>query len=84
MKIVGCDPTCRTTKALPCSIHVRVLYMYVVDTETGEMTEKVLKHEGDAVRNSYASLEGEVMVGIEATGSMPWFVESLEELGIGC
>lgn len=56
----------------------------MVDTETGEMTEKVLKHEGDAVRKFYAGLEGEVMVGIEATGSMQWFLELLEELGIRC
>jgi transposase len=58
--------------------------MAKVDTETGEMTEKILKHEGDAVRNFYALLQGEVMVGIEATGSMQWFLELLEELGIGC
>jgi hypothetical protein len=72
MKIVGCD------------LHAGQQSIAMVDTETGEMTEKVLKHEGDAVRIFYASLEGEVMVGIEATGSMQWFLELLEELGIGC
>jgi hypothetical protein len=32
----------------------------------------------------YAALEGPVVVGIEATGAMQWFLELLEELGIGC
>ena len=34
--------------------------------------------------NSYGALEGRVMVGIEATGAMQWFLELLEELGIEC
>jgi transposase len=34
------------------------------------------------VREFYAALEGPTVVGIEATGSMQWFLELLEELGI--
>jgi transposase len=45
---------------------------------------KVLKHEGNAVREFYASLAGPVVVGIEATGAMQWSLELLEELGIEC
>ena len=56
----------------------------MVDTETGEFTEKTLSHEGNAVRAFYAALEGPVVVGIEATGAMQWFLELLEELGIEC
>src|SRR5438067_9770187 len=56
----------------------------MVDTETGELTEKKLCHEGNTVREFYASLEGPVVVGIEATGAMQWFLELLEELGIEC
>ena len=56
----------------------------MVDTETGEFTEKTLSHEGNAVRAFYAALKGPVVVGIEATGSMQWFLELLEELGIQC
>jgi hypothetical protein len=48
----------------------------MVDTETGEFTEKTISHEGNAVGEFYAALEGAV-VGIEAT-------ELLEELGIEC
>ena len=56
----------------------------MVDTETGEFTEKTLNHEGNEVREFYAALEGPVVVGIEATGAMQWFLELLEELGIVC
>jgi transposase len=72
MKIVGCD------------LHARQQTIAMVDTETGEFTEKTLSHEGNAVREFYAALEGPVVVGIEATGSMQWFLELLEELGIEC
>jgi transposase len=56
----------------------------MVDTETGEFTEKTLSHESNEVREFYAALEGPVVVGIEATGAMPWFLELLDELGIVC
>ena len=56
----------------------------MVDTETGEFIEKTLSHEGNEVREFYAALEGRVVVGIEATGAMHWFLELLEELGIVC
>ena len=72
MKIVGCD------------LHARQQTIAMVDTETGEFTEKTLSHEGNAVREFYAALGGRVVVGIEATGAMQWFLELLEELGIEC
>src|SRR5262252_7258157 len=70
MKIVGCD------------LHARQQSIAMMDMETGEITEKTLSHEGNAVREFYAGLEGPVVVGIEATGAMQWFLELLEELGI--
>src|SRR5215471_4790327 len=72
MKIVGCD------------LHAGQQSIAMIDSETGELTEKVLKHDGNAVREFYGSLEGPVVVGIEATGAMQWFLELLEELGIEC
>ena len=39
---------------------------------------------GDQVRDFYASLPPPVVVGIEATGSMGWFLRLMEELGITC
>jgi len=70
MKIVGCD------------LHPRQQSIAMLDTETGELTEKIIRHEGNAVREFYAALEGRVVVGIEATGAMQWFLQLLEELGI--
>ena len=72
MKIVGCD------------LHARQQTIATVDTASGEFTAKTLSHEGNAARAFYAALEGPVVVGIEATGSMQWFWEPLEELEIQC
>jgi transposase len=56
----------------------------MVDTDTGAFLERTLAREGNAVQEFYAALEGPVVVGIEATGSMQWFLELLDELGIEC
>jgi transposase len=71
-------------KILGCDLHAKQQTIAMVDTETGEFTEKTLIHEGNEVREFYAGLEGPVVVGIEATGAMQWFLELLEELGIVC
>src|ERR1700686_2603802 len=71
-------------KILGCDLHAKQQSIAMVDTETGEFTEKTLSHEDNEVREFYAALEGPVVVGIEATGSMQWFLELLEELGIVC
>ena len=42
MKIVGCD------------LHAGQQSIAMMDSETGELTEKVLKHEGNAVRTEFA------------------------------
>jgi len=39
--------------------------------------------EGNEVREFYSQLPRPVLVGIEATGSMHWFLDLMEELGIG-
>jgi transposase len=70
MKIVGCD------------LHARQQTIPMVDTKSGEFTERTLHHAANAVREFYGSLNGPVVVGIEPTGSMKWFLELLGELGI--
>ena len=70
MRIIGCD------------LHARQQTIAMLDTETGEVTEKALAHEGETVREFYAALPRPVLVGLEATGSMYWFLRLLEELGI--
>ncbi len=72
MRIIGCD------------LHARQQTLAMLDTTTGEVREVTLKHEGDNVREFYSSLPSPVRVGIEATGSMQWFLNLLEELGIEC
>ena len=72
MRIIGCD------------LHSRQQTLAMLNTETGEVMKMTLAHEGDNVREFYSTLPRPVRVGIEATGSMQWFVDLMEELGIEC
>ena len=72
MKIIGVD------------LHARQQTIAMLDTETGELVEKTLEHQGDEVRKFYSALSGPVLVGIEATGSMQWFLSLTEALGMEC
>ena len=55
MQIIGCD------------LHARQQTIAMLDTDTGELVEKVIEHEGEKVREFYSALDGQVLVGIEAT-----------------
>jgi transposase len=72
MRIIGCD------------LHSRQQTLAMLDTETGEVVKMTLTHEGNNVREFYSALPRPACVGIEATGSMQWFVNLMEELGIEC
>src|SRR5438128_10006925 len=72
MRIIGCD------------LHARQQTLAMLDTETGEVVNLTLMHEGNNVREFYSKLPPPVLVGIEATGSMQWFLNSMEELGPEC
>ena len=72
MRIIGCD------------LHARQQTIAMLDIDTGEVVEKTLPHEAEIVREFYSALPGPVRVGIEATGSMHWFLQLMEELGIDC
>ncbi len=72
MRLVGCD------------LHASQQSIAMLDRDTGAVIEKTLKHEGEAVREFYASIPPPVVVGIEATGSMGWFLRLMEELAIEC
>jgi len=72
MRIIGCD------------LHARQQTLAMLDTETGEVVNRTLLHEGQEVREFYSQLPRPVLVGIEATGPMQWFLGLLEELGIEC
>jgi transposase len=72
MRIIGCD------------LHARQQTLAMLDTATGEVVNETLAHEGGIVREFYSRLPSPVRVGIEATGSMKWFLNLMEELGIDC
>src|SRR6516162_6874978 len=67
MRIIGCD------------LHARQQALAMLDTETGELVNLMLWHEGNEVREFYSQLPRPVLVGIEATGSMHWFLNLMEE-----
>ena len=69
MKIVGCD------------LHTRYQQIAMLDSETGELTERGLEHANGEARAFYANLQGEVRVGVEATGYTRWFERLMAELG---
>jgi transposase len=72
MKIIGVD------------LHARQQTIAMLDTGTGELVEKTVEHQGEQVREFYSALNGPILAGIEATGSMQWFLSLMEELGIEC
>src|SRR5205823_9445608 len=72
MRLIGCD------------LHASQQSIAMLDRDSGVVVEKTLKHEGEAVREFYASIQAPVVVGIEATGSMGWFLRLMEELAIEC
>jgi len=67
MKIIGCD------------FHPSFQQIAMVDTETGEETEKKLTPQ--EAEQFYSQLEGEVVVGVEASGNMLWFERMLAKHG---
>jgi hypothetical protein len=71
-------------RILGCDLHARQQTLAMLDTTTGEVVEITLTHEGNNVREFYSHLPRPVRVGIEATGSMQWFLNLLEELRIEC
>jgi transposase len=68
MLIIGCD------------FHPGFQQIALLDTETGEYSERRLGHREEA-EQFYRSLSGPVRVGMEACGHYPWFERLLGELG---
>jgi transposase len=67
-----------------CDLHARQQTVAMLDTDSGEFVEKTLEHDSEELRNFYSRLTHQVLVGVEATGAMQWFLEWMEELGIEC
>ena len=68
MKIIGCD------------YHPSFQQIAMVDTETGEVTERRLYHGNGEAQRFYEALSGAVRVGVESSGNMLWFERLLERL----
>jgi transposase len=69
MTLVGCD------------LHSRKQQVAVLDTITGEVLERELAHDGDAVEQFYRALPRPVTIGIETTGYTQWFHALMHRLG---
>ena len=69
-------------KYIGCDFHPSFQQIAMLDTETGEILDLKLKHEGGEARQFYESLKGQqVIVGIEASGNTHWFERLLAQLG---
>jgi transposase len=64
-----------------CDLHTRTQQVAVLNTDTGEVSEHQLVHEGTAVEEFYAALPRSVTVGIESTGYAVWFHTLMQRLG---
>jgi hypothetical protein len=69
MMIIGCD------------FHPRWQQVSWLDTEMGDTGERKLAHATGDAEQFYRQLVGPVLIGMEATGNSPWFVELVEDLG---
>ena len=66
-----------------CDYHPSVQHIAWIDTETGECSERQLRHSDGEAEKFYRDLKakgGNVRVGIEATGHARWFERLLAEL----
>jgi transposase len=62
--------------------HARQQAICYLKTETGELVIKELLHKDkEQVRAFYQQFQGQVIIGIEASGYSPWFETMLEQLG---
>jgi transposase len=62
--------------------HARQQTICYLKTETGELVISELKHQDkEQLRAFYQQFEGQVIIGLEASGYSPWFEAMLEQLG---
>src|SRR5712692_9134747 len=64
-----------------CDLHTRMQQVAVLDTGTGEVSERQLPHDGLAVDEFYVGLTRPVTVWIESTGDAFWFHALMQRLG---
>jgi transposase len=64
-----------------CDMHARFQQIAALNTETGELVERRLEHQGGEAQTFYESLSGSVRVGMEASVGARWFEKLLMTLG---
>src|SRR2546429_8647652 len=64
-----------------CDLHTRMQQVAVLDTGTGEVSERQLAHDGSAIEDFYAALPRPITIGIESTGYATWFHTLIQRLG---
>ena len=64
-----------------CDFHSRFQQIAMLDSVSGELTERRLEHENGEARRFYAGLSGPARIGMEATGYARWFERLLAEQG---
>ncbi len=69
-------------KMIGCDLHAAQQTLAILDSDIGETYQAVVRHDDDQVRAFYTNLAPPVLVGLEANGSMWWYFELLDELGI--
>ena len=69
------------TLSIGVDIHARQQTLSYLDTSDGTTGIVELSHERDDVREYYSEFQGEVIIGIEASGYTNWFEELIEQLG---
>ena len=61
-------------------LHTREQSVAMLDTATGEVEERRIRHEGEDVERFYAALQPPVTVAIESTGYALWFHALMQRL----
>jgi hypothetical protein len=62
-------------------VHARQQTFGYLDSSDGTTGQVVLDHEQDDVREFYSQFQGEVIIGMEASGYTNWYEELVEQLG---
>jgi transposase len=61
--------------------HARMQTVSYCNTDSGEIHTVDLNHQKDDLRSFYSHFDGDVIVGVEASGYTPWFEQMLDDLG---
>lgn len=69
MQIVGCD------------FHPSFQQIAVLNTESGEIEERRLRHSDGEAERFYRELQAPALIGMEAVGNSQWFEQLVERLG---